>query len=314
MRLGQLARKYDLPIQEIIDYLEDELKMDEQFHANYKLATETEQEIFKRFDLRIKEIELHDKSDRIDEQSSQELIEDKVAEIPSPAESIAEDGQIEHSSLTPLDDIASVEGEIEPHQVNLESPVESIETKEVEEKVSDPIPQTEGQVIQTDKLLEMLESEETSTDLEKIRLIKAPKRELSGLKVVGKVDLPEPKKKDEVKEEKESEFVTEKDLKAYRNPRKKKQPLSEEEKEKRRLRAKRKQEEYEARKEKRLKEKEDQERKARKEAHYKQKLEQVSAAKVKRKSKEQTPAIVESNEKRPVPKTLLGKFWRWMNT
>ncbi|MEO9484726.1 MAG: hypothetical protein ABJG47_14805 [Ekhidna sp.] len=327
MRLGQLARKYDISVQEIISYLEEETG--EQFHPNAKLYDALESKVYDHFDLQ----PLSEAEPESDEQVEVENVEPEVAmDLPEPLTEDAAEGVVDDEKVvdipkvidvepplpaTPEEEIAMVEGELakpeDLHVLKTPEKKEAIpETPEVtiEEKVA----HAEDEIIQTDKLLEMLESEDAPAELDKIKLIKAPKRELSGLKVLGKVDLPEPKKKEE-KEEKESDIVTEKDLREYRNPRRKRQPLSEEEKEKRRLQAKRKKEEYEARQEKRRKEREEQAHKSRREQHYKQKLEQMKSAGVKGKAKHPDPPAPETpHDSRPEPKTMLGKFWRWMNT
>lgn len=310
MRLGQLARKYDIPVQEIISYLEEQTG--EKFHPNAKLFDSIESQVFDHFDLH--------------PETEPEVVEDVVEvetleEVENPEESVEEvsdELEIEPAKpvpATPEEEIALLDGDLAdpndaPHRPTFsdEGEVESAAELEAIAEKDEP---GEDEIIQTDKLLEMLESEEIPADLDKIKLIKAPKRELSGLKVLGKVDLPEPKKK----EEKPKEIVTEKDLREYRNPRRKRQPLTEEEKEKRRLKAKQKKEAYEARQEKRQKEQEDKKLKALKEQHYKRKLAQAKAVQVKRSAKHQDPPAPKSKvDTRPKPKTLLGKFWRWMNT
>ncbi|GAB4250120.1 MAG: hypothetical protein Tsb0034_29390 [Ekhidna sp.] len=294
MRIGQLARKYDLQVQEIIDYLEEETG--EKFHPNAKLYDTMEANVLKHFDVYPEELV----------PTEEDTIEDKESEVEPPAP------KSKPLPETPEDDIALAEGELAYDENSLqETPIPKPEKDVAKEKK--PLPK-EDEVIQTDKLLEMLESEEPPADLEKIKLIKAPKRALSGLKVVGKVDLPEPKKKEEKPKEKDT--VTEKDLREYRHPkRKKRPPLSEEEKEKRRLKAKAKQEAYEARQEKRRKEQEAQKLKALKEAHYKQNLQKTEVKKQKQKGKAlpSSETVTKQHEK-PKPKTALGKFWRWLNT
>lgn len=186
---------------------------------------------------------------------------------------------------------------------------EDSDTTDTVEPTAEPL-QINDEVIQTDRLLEMVESGETpASELEKIRLIKAPKRELEGLKVVGKIELPKPvEKKAEVEEKVE---IDERDLrKAGYGRRPKKQPLTEEEREKRRLKAKKRKEENEARQAKRKKAQEEQRKKERNQAYYKQKLEQTKP----RKSTPKKGSTAKSAQKRKAPKTLLGKFWRWLNT
>ena len=311
MRLGQLARKYDIPVQEIVNYLEEQTG--EKFHPNVKIYDSLESKVIEHFNLHPTEIvDEEDETGSLSTEESTEVAEEAFEADPfSETESKEitepkEEAKPFELPSTPEEDIAAVDGEI-----NSMPEEEKEVTVEIHDKDEKPTPK-EDEVIQTDKLLEMLESDEGSTDLDKIKLIKAPKKELSGLKVVGKVELPEPKKK----EEKAKEVVTEKDLREYRYPQKKKRaPLTEEEKEKRRLKAKKKKEAYEARQEKRRKEQQEQKKKARKQEHYKQKLEQAKAVQVKRKAKQQTSDVPKVKENsRPQPKTALGKFWRWLNT
>ena len=283
MRLGQLARKYDIPVQEIIDYLNEETG--EKFHPNAKLYDAVEEQIFKHFDLY--------PDDPILE--PEEQVEEKEAEQPQDTQS--------SESMSPAEEIAAVDGELAILSVPNEE-VRGLHDSSKQELQGQPRPK-DDEVIQTDKLLELMENEEASSDLEKVKLIKAPKKELPGLKVLGKVDLPEPKKKAEQEGQKK---------KSERNRR---PQLSEEEKEKRRLKAKRKKEAYEALQEKKRKEQEARRLKELKARHYQEKLRK---AKIKKQKKEVARAKQEqSNEALPVtskkePKTWLGKWWRWMNT
>ncbi|SNS70424.1 hypothetical protein SAMN05421640_0923 [Ekhidna lutea] len=289
MRLGQLARKHHIPVQEIISFLEEETG--EKFHPNARLFDAIEDLVFEQFDLY--------PDNPVAEPEPPENQDDNSIEI-------LEEGSTEPSeALTPEEDIAMADGEIE---IEEETP-EQQNTTEHDKIIAEDKPRPNAdEVIQTDRLLELLESEELSADLEKIKLIKAPKKELSGLKVLGKVDLPEPKKKIESKENKEENS---------RNQRNQRRQLSEEEKEKRRLKAKRKRESFEARQEKRRKEQEAKRLKEQKARHYEQKLQKKQQLKKKQpttESKIQDSPVVEKKKVRPEPKTWLGKWWRWMNT
>ena len=303
MRLGQLARKYDIPVQDIIEFLEEDTG--EKFHANAKLYDTLEARVFDHFELLPEEAAepSNEEESLVEAEVPIETTQEVEEKTSSELEEAAPSQLVENLPATPEEEIAAVEGEIilSDEHIN-QGPEEIIEVPvPIEETKERP---SEEEIIQTDKLLEMLESEDSSADLEKIKLIKAPKKELSGLKVVGKVDLPEPKKKPEEAEEK---------VKSRNNNRRPK--LSEEEKEKRRLKAKRKKEAYEARKEKRQKEQEARRRKEQKEAHYKQNLQKVEVKK--NKQKEKSAPITNTQPKKdpkPAPKTLLGKWWRWMNT
>ncbi|WP_424961020.1 hypothetical protein [Ekhidna sp.] len=282
MRLGQLARKYDIPLQEIIDYLKEETG--EKFHANAKLYDAIETQIFKHFDLYPDDPVL-EPEEQIEEKEPEQSFDQPTSEPMSPEE-----------------DIASVDGELAIHS----APSEDLETSVTSEQELEAQPRpNDDEVIQTDKLLELLENEEATPDLEKVKLIKAPKKELPGLKVLGKVDLPEPKKKAEPEDQKKKPERT-------RRPQ-----LSEEEREKRRLKAKRKKEAYEARQEKRCKEQEAHRLKELKAKHYQEKLRKAENIRQKKEvskaEQEQSLEPLPATRKKE-PKTLLGKWWRWMNT
>ncbi|MEP1096401.1 MAG: hypothetical protein ABJG78_14890 [Cyclobacteriaceae bacterium] len=316
MRLGQLARKYDVSLQEVISYLNEVEPDHKELHSNSKLTEETEALISKRFELLFDEesedLELlieETPKEEIQETPATELVEEEpeAPEIMEEDEASAEVGQ----TSTGLE-ISDAE-----EMVYLMQDVEEPAPKhEVEVPVSEPEAQDqereEAETIETDRLLELLESEEESIDLSKITLIKAPKKELDGLKVVGKIEIAEPKA--EVAEKNEDQPTKPKfdsEILALR------QQQREELREQRRLIAKKKEEEHKARQEKRAKDREKKKVKAQKEAHYKSKLKQNPSKRVKPKAKNQAQQHRPSTEvidQRPKPKTLLGKFWRWLNT
>ncbi len=312
MRLGQLARKYDIPVQDIIEHLEEQTG--EKFHPNAKLYDAIEDMIFAHFELMPVVVEAEEvvevaEPEPIPEESAPEPIQEQKSPEPLFTKEKAKPKKPE----TPLDDIASVDGELAPdvfeEKVEEVPEVESEQTEEAPTPAPEP---NEDEVIQTDKLLEMLEAGEVPPDLDKIKLIKAPKKELAGLKVLGKVDLPEPKKKEKPEE---------KETKENRRGRNQRPQLSEEEREKRRLEGKRKREAHQAREEKRQKEREQRELKRRKEAHYRQKLEKAKAATAATPQKRKAEESAIQTEELPVqeqpvmqPKTVLGKFWKWLNT
>ncbi len=265
MRLGQLARIHNVSLEEVISHLKEIDPAHDDLHHNSKLDEQTAALVAQRF-----------KS--TGEINNDETIE-SVQQV-SKAPDVADLGVTPTASTNELKPSLSDDTILEP-----------------EEK--------DEFIIETDRLLELLESEETSVDLSKITLIKAPKKELEGLKVVGKIDLPEPKSTEkETKETKPGSKV--------QHPRRQ---VSEQERENRRLKAKRKKNQYEASQEERRREKERKEKKAINEAHY---LKKLQRAKSKPKhSKDKTPkpqTLAASKDQRPLPKTLLGKFWRWMNT
>lgn len=274
MRIGRLARENEIPLAELNAYLKSNDLIEKDLAPNSKIDDHIIELIAQKYGLTFPDEESTEASPDVQEE---EIVSEIVESVKSPEESA-------HTEESQTDQ--EVEPDEEPEQ-------ESFEEKPME--------------IRSDHLLEMLESEEDlSIDLTEIKRITAPKLELDGLKVVGKIDLPEPKPKPEKREEDEESG-------SFRG-RRRRPELSEEEKEKRRLRAKRKKEEYEARQEKRRKEREHREMKARKAAHYKQKLAQAppKSSKPKTKAKKKAP-INPTQDSRPKPKTIFGKFIRWLN-
>lgn len=148
--------------------------------------------------------------------------------------------------------------------------------------------------------------------VEKIEVIKAPKIELSGLKVLGKIDLPETRKKDPAppaenppaekpEAERQKEFRKEKRPKEIRRQqRSSKNPIA----------LQREQEALEARK------KMEEERRLQKERRTQNYLKKVKApqpTKPARIFNEETQEMSVSELQEP-PKTLWGKFVKWLTT
>ncbi|MCK5872929.1 MAG: hypothetical protein KAG26_08885, partial [Methylococcales bacterium] len=160
--------------------------------------------------------------------------------------------------------------------------------------------------IQTDRLLEILEADEASDDLSKITHIKAPKQELSGLKVVGKIELAEPKPKSI--DESESQ---DKEPKPARYNKKERQRLSEQEKGNRRRKVKEQKEQYEVRQEKKKIAVEKKKKKAQNKAHYEKKMQKVKAVYAKSKlQKEEVAPEVTNQPQAFKPITIFDKFWK----
>lgn len=276
MRLGQLARKYDVSQQQIITFLKDIEPTLDTLHSNSKLNEQTEALVAKHFEISpdLNKEQEEDQSNETSQNIEQNTVESEVTETRDTDEESPSD---------------------------LEKPATIAEASQ---------PQKKDEVaIETDQLLELLESEDTPVDLDKITLIKAPKKELDGLKVVGKIELPEQKDKTEEPEQAEKEPKTD------RSSRQRRRLVSDEELEERRLKAKRKKEENEARQEERRKAKEKKRRKSVREAHYQQKMQQIKSSQPKLTKTESQPVTSEEEEEpRPEPRTIFGKFWRWMNT
>lgn len=142
-------------------------------------------------------------------------------------------------------------------------------------------------------------------------IIRVQKIELSGLKVLGKIELPEPKKKESKPEEEPSSeeqqkperrnLEKSKPQKRERDQRTWRNPLEvQRQRETRDLEEKRKVE-IERDKEKRK-------------HHYQNKVKQITQPKRSTPSKEEIVKMKRAVETRPLPKTWIGKFFRWWTT
>ncbi len=147
-----------------------------------------------------------------------------------------------------------------------------------------------------------------------IELIKAPKVELSGLKVLGKIELPEPKKK----EPQSVEFVATEDNAAPLEEQKKPEPRRpvtprRERNEQRPLKnpiaLQREREAMETEKKRRANAEREKEKRTQ---NYLKKVKAPTPTKALRIMNDRVEEIVE--KKVEAPKTWLGKFMRWMNT
>ena len=281
MRLGQIARRYDISNQEVNSYIKKLDPSSPTLHPNAKLDEQLEAQLIAYYD------------DFLGAPAQKVVVEEDIAEVEDLAK---EDEQEQEVSDERIDTV-----------------VESIELPPVEHsEVPQPEPIKERETIETDRLLELLESEDEEVDLSTITHIKVPKKELSGLKVVGKIEIEEPKKK----APKENDGTEESEQQQERRKRREKRVLSDEEREKRRLIAKRKKEEYEARQEKRRLEQEERNRKAARKAHYEKKL--AKAATVKKAKKAPVKSEIITSEvympEPQKPKTIFGRFWKWLNS
>jgi hypothetical protein len=275
MRLGQLARKHNINQEEVIRFLNEAQPDSGPFHHNTKLSDELE-----------------------------ELVTNHFAPAPEPTEEViaapmkdstAEENEQEVDGIEIVEDIRATEADL---QRELDPTLPPVKTPRVEKK--------DERTIETDRLLELLEDEEASADLSKITHIKAPKKELSGLKVVGKIELAEPKNNSVEKEKK-----LDKEVSIEEQGRRERQRKKDEEKEKRRLRAKEKKEQFEARQEKRRIEKEKKQKKAQNKARYQQKMQQLKPSQPKQIIQKEA-TLPEVNEQPDKPRSFLGKIWQWL--
>lgn len=276
MRLGQLSRQLNLDTKDIVNFLaENNIEIKD--HPNVKLDETAEQMVMEKF------------SDPKSEEPA-ELIEPSEIQI------------IESESSEPESDILP-----EPQSEELE-----------DDPVAEPIATT-SDVEPAEPSSEEAIASETPDSEEEIEVIKAPKIELPGLKVVGKIDLPEPKapKEDEEPEEpiekEEKEESIPKVRLVHHSKRNSRPRLTPEQLEEKRLRNKRAKEKRIREAEERAKAREIQRLKDIKAEHYKKKLSKASAKQTTNKKKA-TSKPKQVTQQKPQPKSLLGKFWRWLNT
>ena len=326
MRLGQLARKYDVSIQKIISYLDEIEHTYDSHHPNSKLDEQTEALVEKHFE-HLLNVPIDIEEDIIEEvvqDSAPPILEEEVSapELDTPIneeefQPVEEDPTEEEKAI---EEVQAVEIDVPINMEESPSEEESLpkEKDEPEEEVAlvvkevevQEAPEEDDTTIETDQLLELIESEENQVDLSKIKLIKAPKKELSGLKVVGKIDLPEPK----IKTAEESD-ESENEARPGRKRKNQRQQISDEEREKRRLGGRKRKEEYEKRQEERKKQNEKKVIKKLKKTHYEKKLKETQSKQQKQKAKfQKQKKSLQVEEQQAAPKSALGRFWRWLNT
>lgn len=274
MRLGQLARKYNISQDEVILFLNEVQAELSPFHHNSKVSNDIEDLVTGHFSL----------SSKAAEKATEEHSEDITAETDEQKLDVS---KIDHGKKTESD----LQRELDPTLPSIKTPV--IEKKD-------------DKSIETDRLLELLEADEASNDLSKITHIKASKKELSGLKVVGRIKLAEPKNKPVGESENQD---NEPNPVGYN--RREGQQSREEEKDERRLKAIEKKEQYEARQEKRRREGEKKKRKAQNKVRYEEKMQKIKASQAKQKMyKEEVVPEVNREAQAFKPITIFDKFWK----
>jgi hypothetical protein len=165
-------------------------------------------------------------------------------------------------------------------------------------------------------------SSESEFQAEQPEVIKAPKVELSGLKVLGKIELPEPKKKET---QPQTEEATEDQAQKQEAPVESTPPYKEKRKPENRkpypnkresndrpkinpIALHREREALEAEKRRRAQAEQEKEKRTQ---HYLKKVKVVAPTKSARLIKEE---VEEMTPLAPIPKTWWGKFMKWLNT
>ncbi len=299
MRLGQLARKFDITPQEIIAFTKSK-GIEINTHPNSKLEDDVEALVMEHFDV-LPEIVVDQVEPEFEIEPQVEIVEN---------EAIDSKENVAFESAKDLDTSeAVVELEVIETTTLSEEPIVE-ETLEITETSESPSRKAAT-------VAEILE-DESEMLISSVDVIKAPKVELQGLKVVGKIELPSPKVKEPEQENPSdgdtNEVSPANNSKVPKKNHKVRKRLTEEEMETRRLKAKKQREEKAKWELHKQKLREERKKKEQKEKFYKNKLkdEVVAAAKPKKKKKAVKQTIERDN--RPKPKTALGKFWRWLNT
>lgn len=272
MRLGQLSRKLNITINDIVAYLADK-GIEINPHPNSKLEEAIENEVIATFSI-------EDVSEGLIVQE-ESIVEDVLPEVAQKSDESKEVDSTQEPELLP-------EAE-EPE-------------KEVEE--------SQAQAQQNQEQLNQAEQELEEFKAEKIRL--------EGLKVLGKIELPEPKAPKEDKEEEDAEDPSEDEdnggVNVVRHSRQNSRPrLTPEQREERRLKNKRAKEKRLQKERQRKKELELLRKKEKKEKHYLNKINNPSPYPKKVKSKKTVRKRAQETQSKQ-PKTLMGKFWKWLNT
>ncbi|SFT55326.1 hypothetical protein SAMN05216474_1278 [Lishizhenia tianjinensis] len=285
MRLGQLARRLSIKTDKIVKFLEEtkDTKIGE--HPNTKIPDEFVDDVINHF----KPEPIKEMVAALNEIPEESLQENLVEENLEPKE----EQEIEVENKAPLEIIAEQE-----------EPLNDTSDESAENPHSENTTPTENNP-----------EEESPLEEEELNIvdgvIKAPKQELGGVKVIGKIDLPEPKvetpeeaiSSEETPTTERSEEV---EVTKVKKQVKRKTP---EQKRKQQQERRRKQELAEQKaKEERKKEIEQQKRKE----HYLKQLEEQKAkapAKKKKKAKSQPKKKV----KQEAPKGIWKKFLYWLN-
>jgi len=207
--------------------------------------------------------------------------------------------------------------------------IEVVESQRVIEEVFE-VAKPEPVIVMEDATLvpaqvEQSKKKEVDTYNEEVTIIKFPKVELQGLTVLGKIELPDLKKKEFVSEatdatnesSSEPSITTDTSFKNTQPPVRINQPLQQRERTERNdyrpaknpIALKREQEALEA--ERKRKERAELEKEKRTQ-NYMKRVKSAPTKAVKRIEEEQVTEVIEEEVKRP--KTLIGKFLRWFKS
>lgn len=342
MRLRQLARKLGVHPDKILTLLADSGHQLEN-EANSKLTEEQVKITEEHFPPPVIETEEETTTTLAEAPAPVEIVVPIAEETPAPVESTTEE-LIEEISIEEI--VEEKDPDLEHLEVPFGPPAhatsqkKSLAIKDDTEELPEPVKKVVIQLEEPKPEVKVYNAIEEDEEFINAELIKTEKPVLEGLKVVGKIELPEPKKPAEKTEEGETEAAAERPIKKVehrnndrndrgrgrngKNQRQRLSPLEYERQKAERLAKKKKQEA-----ERKLKQK--------REEHYRTTLEAKARAKAKAKAKKTTPAVkpkkqVKREEEaiaplpingmsRPKPvapkakkqKGPLKRFWGWLN-
>ncbi|MEO9803796.1 MAG: hypothetical protein ABJF04_11135 [Reichenbachiella sp.] len=347
MRLGTLARKISITPSKLTAYLESQA-IDLSSGTNTKLTEEQIEVVLKHFDATLEVEPPVDQEETPDESPQQgdasnndEAVEKEVeeAEVPLDENELTKESESKESELqeepesqaeespTALisDSFAEValpheiEDQLTPIEPEPEETISDVSIEEQSGKKDEEVEETEPKApVEIDPEIES--SVERAAYDDSIEVIKPPKVKLPGLKVKGKIDLPEPKVASEpVEEEKEEEkktydpdeIITTTGPKRDRKRRPKNYKGKKYNKDYSPLEAARKKKEWE---EKKRKEQEERRKKKAKARHYKKTVVPAATAPPVTKKKPKKVALKKKQKQAEPTGNVLQRFWRWMNT
>lgn len=193
--------------------------------------------------------------------------------------------------------------------------VESPETAAPEvEPVSSVTPEPDIEVIQVEETPEpaMIIMEEADADTSLPEVIKAPKVALPGLKVVGKIDLPEPKKKEEPAPEEPTEVTDEQPSQPQTVTERKKNFRNKKRPERERKNPVALQREREARAAEKKRREEEKREKEKRRNHYLKKVKPAVPTKRASLIHEEDFEVMTKEMEQEQPKSAWGRFMKWL--
>lgn len=336
MRLGTLARKISITPSKLTAYLESQ-SIDLSSGTNTKLTEAQIDLVLEHFNASLDTEPVEESpAEQAEDQNNtpNEEQEEKVEAEPTPSE-LEELEQItaekeeeppepvEQEEKTSISDsFAEIalphELEEEPSLLETEPEVESNELK-----TNEPVEEEEQPYepkIPADIDPEIESAAERAAYDDSLEVIKPLKVKLPGLKVKGKIDLPEPKtptetteepKKEEKKAYNPDEIITTTGPRRDRRRKPKNYKGKKYDKDYNPVEAARKKKEWE---EKKRKEQEERRKKKAKARHYKKTVVPTASAPAASKKKLKRTAVSKKQKQEPSTGNVLQRFWRWMNT